>query len=454
MHHPDIQQAVRQIETPAGGRPHLLVHAVAREQHPQGPLFALELGPERPLRGEHPCRRQHPGGPPADLRGPALPDPHQLRIGAEAEGVEEVPRPAPRPVGPRCEAAQVDLYRVAGGQRPAGVVDLLDPDVVREVVQCATGEDGQRHTVPGRHHGRPVDRAVPAADAQGPAVTGGLLQRGHQLARIALHHFGERQRVPDQGRLGRGRTRRPVDHHDEILAAGQDRCLGVRAAGGGQLVTGRYEPPYREGGTHPERRPDHHVARIVHPGVDAGRGHADGERRDDRAPAPRLQRDARGEGGGRSRVPGGEGRGGRLPLELPHHRYGVQYRSRSADRPLGHRVGDGRRHGQRGHPRSAARRARVERPTAAIPAAAPNHSSPWLALRLSRGSTGPAAGQCRAAAERNRAWSRAPSQPVSRSKRTGPLWGTPDAMETNPLSDRCAPPPAARAADGPVRGLC
>lgn len=65
-------------------------------------------------------------------------------------------------------------------------------------------------------------------------------------------------------------------------------------------------------------------------------------------------------------------------------------------------------------PRSAARRERALLPRAAIPAAAPNQSSPWLALRLSLGSSGSAPGQCRSATLRKTARSRACSQPRNR----------------------------------------
>ncbi|OEV20328.1 hypothetical protein AN221_12760 [Streptomyces nanshensis] len=60
-------------------------------------------------------------------------------------------------------------------------------------------------------------------------------------------------------------------------------------------------------------------------------------------------------------------------------------------------------------PRSAARRDRALEPRAAMPRAVPNQSSPWLALRLSLGSSGSAPGQCRPATlwktARSRPWS-------------------------------------------------
>lgn len=65
-------------------------------------------------------------------------------------------------------------------------------------------------------------------------------------------------------------------------------------------------------------------------------------------------------------------------------------------------------------PRSAARRARALPPSVAMPAAAPNHSSPWLALRLNRGSTASAPGQCRSATPWNALRSRCWSQPLRR----------------------------------------
>ncbi len=65
-------------------------------------------------------------------------------------------------------------------------------------------------------------------------------------------------------------------------------------------------------------------------------------------------------------------------------------------------------------PRNAARRERALPPRAAIPAAVPNQSSPWLALRLSLGSSGSAPGQCRSATLRKTARSRLCSQPRNR----------------------------------------
>ena len=166
-----------------------------------------------------------------------------------------------------------------------------------------------------------------------------------------------------------------------------------------------------------QRRARQHVARVVHAGVDAGRGDGDRDRGHHGAPGLGLQRHAGREGRRRRRVPGREGGGDRLPLQLPYHRYRVQRRTLPAHRPLAERV-DGRRgDGQRGDPRAAPPGGTAALlPSAAMPAAAPNHSRPWLALRLSRGSTGSAPGQCLSAtrwnAARSRCWNRARQRPV------------------------------------------
>ncbi|MGX1273315.1 hypothetical protein RKD18_006509 [Streptomyces phaeoluteigriseus] len=74
-------------------------------------------------------------------------------------------------------------------------------------------------------------------------------------------------------------------------------------------------------------------------------------------------------------------------------------------------------------PRAAARRPCGVR-AAAIAAAVANHSTPWSAARLSRGSTGSAAGQRRPAANANRRrsrewrWSRSRRRPAARAVRS------------------------------------
>lgn len=134
----------------------------------------------------------------------------------------------------------------------------------------------------------------------------------------------------------------------EAPALGQGGRVGRRPAGRGQLVPRRYHPPQGERRPHAQGRTGQHIARVVHPGVDAGRRDGQRDRCDDRTPALRLQRHPGGERGGRRGVPRGERRGHRLPLQLPYHRHGVQDRPLPADRPLAHRVDRGRRHRERG----------------------------------------------------------------------------------------------------------
>ena len=343
VHHADVEHTVRQIGAAARRQTHPVIGAVAREQQPQRVPAAADLGLQRmPVRAHHAQHRQQPGGPSADPRRPVLPHPHQLRIHAQAQRVEEhaLPRTAAEP-------PHVDPHALPVPDRLREVARVLHTEVVGEVVERAARQHRQRQSVPQcRRRGR-VHRAVPAADAEHRGSGGRLVQFGAHVLGAALHDLRRGQRVRQRADP-LGGPRRGVDHQHQTRAVRQHRELCAGPGGRCHLGAGRHHAPYREGRAHPQRRTRHDIAREVHAGVDPGRRHRERDRRHHRAPRRGLQRDPGREGRRGRGVTGRERRGDRLACQMPGGRDMVQQRPGTADRPLAERVDGEGRQGQRG----------------------------------------------------------------------------------------------------------
>ena len=397
VHDPDVEQPVREVDTPAGREPHPVVGAVARRTAATTAVRSpAEFGAAADgARCAAPAARRAPR--PASRRSAGdqrSPLPHQLRIHAQAEGVEE---DAPRGAATRNRAhVHRDGLAVCGRARRRS----RSPSTPRSWAKWFRVPPGSTAS------GRPCRRAISAAALTVPspphtpstrARAAAFSSSSCSRAGFAHHDLGVRQRVRAAPGPGPGL---PAPVFATMTSPPPSGSAGAsRARPGRRRHAGPGSAPGRVPRTprpRPARRPR---GRRSGSGRRCTRGRAPPRRR--AAPPPRpSRRDSSATPVGERRrgrgVSGGERRGDRLPLQPPDQPGPgpAPAGGRRTDRlPRVLIVGGGQ--GQRG---DAARRppggpAACRSPPRA--AAVANHSSPWLALRLSRGSTRSAPGQCR-----------------------------------------------------------
>ena len=161
---------------------------------------------------------EHTGRPAADPGGPAFPLAHELRVHAEAAGVEEAALGLTRG-----EPAHVDPDGVAPRERAHQITGFLHAEVQREVVEGAAGEHGEREAVAQGHAGRRVHRAVAAAHAEDAGAGGRLLQLGAHFGWFALDGLRAGERVREGVYPVPGRRALVHDDHEPGAVAERGR---------------------------------------------------------------------------------------------------------------------------------------------------------------------------------------------------------------------------------------